>query len=52
MPDKTRFFVWRQNGRIAAFNLCLVHRQTLYDLGVGFDYSVALQFAPVLRHVP
>ena len=43
MPDKTRFFVWRQNGRIVAFNLCLVHRQTLYDLGVGFDYSVALQ---------
>ena len=43
MPDKTRFFVWRQNGRITAFNLCLIHRQTLYDLGVGFDYSVALQ---------
>jgi len=43
MPDKTRFFVWRQNWQIVAFNLCLVHRQTLYDLGVGFDYSVALQ---------
>jgi hypothetical protein len=43
MPDKTRFFVWRQNGRVIAFNLCLIHDRTLYDLGVGFDYSVALQ---------
>ena len=43
MPDKTRFFVWRQNGRIIAFSLCLIQGRTLYDLGVGFDYSVALQ---------
>lgn len=42
MPDRVRFFVWRQNGRIIAFNLCLVHEGTLYDLDVGLDYSVAL----------
>jgi predicted N-acyltransferase len=43
MPDKTRFFVWRQNGRIIAFSQGLIHGRTLYDLGVGFDYSVALR---------
>jgi hypothetical protein len=43
LPDKTRFFVWRQDGRIIAFNLCMIHGQTLYDLGVGFDHSVALE---------
>ena len=42
MPDRVRYFIWRQNGRIIAFNLCLVHDGTLQDLDVGFDYSVAL----------
>jgi Acetyltransferase (GNAT) domain len=42
MPDRVRFFLWRQNGRIIAFNLCMVHEGTLYDLDVGMDYSVAL----------
>jgi hypothetical protein len=42
MPERTRFFLWRQGGRIVAFNLCMVHDGTLYDLDVGMDYSVAL----------
>ena len=42
MPDRVRYFLWRQNGRIIAFNLCLVHDGTIYDLDVGMDYSVAL----------
>lgn len=42
MPDRIRFFIWRQNGKIIAFNLCLVHDETLHDLGVGLDYAVAL----------
>jgi Acetyltransferase (GNAT) domain len=42
MADRVRFFIWRQNGRIIAFNLCLVHEATLYDLAVGMDYAVAL----------
>jgi hypothetical protein len=42
MPDKTRFFIWRQAGRIIAFNLCLVHDGVIYDLDLGMDYSVAL----------
>ena len=43
MPDRVRYFVWRQNGRIIAFNLCLVHEGTIYDLDIGLDYSVALK---------
>ena len=42
LPDKVRCFVWRQRGKVVAFNLCLVHGETLYDLDVGFDYEVAL----------
>src|SRR5262249_4747320 len=42
MPDRARFFVWRQNGKVIAFNLCLVHEDTLYDEYLGLDYTVAL----------
>lgn len=42
MPDVARFFVWRTEGRIAAFALCLVHDGTMHHLNIGFDYSVSL----------
>ena len=42
MPDRVRFFLWRQNGRIVAFSLCLVHDGTIYDDYLGLDYNVAL----------
>jgi predicted N-acyltransferase len=42
MPDRTRFFLWRQNGRLVAFSLCLVHDGTIYDEYLGMDYGVAL----------
>ena len=42
MPERVRYFIWRQSGRIIAFNLCMVHEGTLYDLDVGLDYAVAL----------
>jgi hypothetical protein len=42
MPDKIRFFIWRQEGRIIAFNSCLVHDGVIYDLDLGMDYSVGL----------
>ncbi|CAN5762963.1 hypothetical protein BH20VER1_BH20VER1_08080 [soil metagenome] len=42
MPERTRFFLWRQNDRIVAFSLCLLHEGTLYDDTLGMDYSVAL----------
>ncbi|MGA3171665.1 MAG: GNAT family N-acetyltransferase [Chthoniobacteraceae bacterium] len=42
MPDKTRFFIWRQAGRIIAFNVCLVHDGVIYDLDLGMDYRAAM----------
>lgn len=42
MPDKTRFFVWRQNGKIIAFSLCLLEDNTFYGEYLGLDYSIAL----------
>ena len=43
LPDRVRYFLWRREGRIVAFSLCLVHDGTLYDLAVGLDYAVALE---------
>jgi predicted N-acyltransferase len=42
MPDRTRFFIWRQDGKIVAFSFCLVCDETIYDECIGLDYSVAL----------
>jgi predicted N-acyltransferase len=42
MPDKVRFFIWRQNGRIVAFTLCMVESDAMYTEYIGLDYSVAL----------
>lgn len=41
MPGTARYFVWRVDGKIAAFALCLVHEGTMYHLNIGFDYSVS-----------
>ena len=42
MPDRTRFFLWRREGRLIAFSLCLIHEDTIYDEYLGMDYGVAL----------
>ena len=42
MPDRVRFFVWRQNGQAIAFSIALVHDATIYDDYLGLNYSVAL----------
>ncbi|MFL5096946.1 MAG: GNAT family N-acetyltransferase [Xanthobacteraceae bacterium] len=42
MPDKTRFFVWRQGGRIVAFTVCMMQGDSFYAEYIGLDYSVAL----------
>jgi hypothetical protein len=42
MPDKVRFFIWRLDGKVVAFNFCLLHEGVLYDMDIGLDYSVAL----------
>ncbi|MDD5349166.1 MAG: GNAT family N-acetyltransferase [Chthoniobacteraceae bacterium] len=44
MPDRTRFFLWRNaEGRLLAFALCLVHGGVLHYLNVGLDYPEALE---------
>jgi hypothetical protein len=42
MPDKVRYFVWRQDGRIVAFTLCMIEGSEIYAEYIGLDYSVAL----------
>jgi predicted N-acyltransferase len=42
MPDRARFFIWRQNGKIVAFSFGLVCGDAIYDECIGLDYSVAL----------
>ena len=42
MPDRARFFIWRQNGKAIAFSVALVHDDTIYDDYLGLDYRVAL----------
>jgi Acetyltransferase (GNAT) domain len=43
MPDRARYFLWRQEGRLVAFALALVERDLLYDLVLGLDYPLALE---------
>jgi predicted N-acyltransferase len=45
MPDRTRFFVWRQGGRVVAVSMCMVQGDTIYDDYIGLDYSVALDLS-------
>jgi GNAT acetyltransferase-like protein len=42
MPERARFFIWRQLGKIVAFSFCLVYDGKIYDECIGLDYSVAL----------
>jgi len=42
MPDKVRFFVWRQGGRAVAFSLCMLEDDAIYAEYLGLDYTVAL----------
>jgi predicted N-acyltransferase len=42
MPDKVRFFVWRQDGRIIGFAECMIHEAAFYAEYIGLDYGVAL----------
>ena len=43
MPDKVRFFVWRQSGKAIAFGLTIVHDDAISCEYLGLDYSVALK---------
>jgi hypothetical protein len=42
MPDKVRFFVWRQNGKIVAFTACMLQGEAFHAEYIGLDYAIAL----------
>src|SRR5205085_8036633 len=42
MPDKVRFILWRRQGKLVAFSVCMLQGDTIYDEYLGLDYSVAL----------
>lgn len=42
MPDKTLFFIWRQQGRVIAFTLCMIEGDSFYAEYIGLDYRMAL----------
>src|SRR5262245_66051128 len=43
IPDKVRFFIWRQESRIIAFGLCTMQGdRSCHEYG-GLDYSVAFE---------
>ena len=42
MPEKVRFFIWRQNAKVVAFTLCMIEGDAIYAEYIGLDYSVAL----------
>jgi len=44
MRGKVHYFLWRINGRIDAFTLCLVSKDRFIDYYLGFDYSVSLDY--------
>jgi len=43
MPDKVRFFVWRQSGKPVAFSVSMAHGDAIYNEYLGLDYDVALK---------
>ncbi len=44
MPKETRFFLWRLNGKLVTFALCLVSGDYFIDYYLGFDYSLSREY--------
>jgi len=44
MPQETKFFLWRINGKLVAFAFCLVSKDVLLDYYLGFDYASAHEY--------
>ena len=41
MPERCRFFIWRQAGKAVAFSYCTVSGDTIFDHDLGLAYPVA-----------
>ena len=44
MPHQVKYFLWRVDGKLVAFFLCLVSDTLLMDYFLGLDYAVAYQY--------
>jgi len=44
MPGEIKYFLWRMNGKIVAFALCIISEDQFIDYYLGFDYSVAHEY--------
>ncbi len=44
MPQETKFFLWRINGKLVTFVFCLVSKDILLDYYLGFDYTPAHEY--------
>jgi predicted N-acyltransferase len=44
MPHQAKYFLWRIDGKLTAFLLCLVSGDMLIDYYVGLDYSIAYKY--------
>ncbi len=44
MPGVAKYFITYDNGKIVAFNLCLIKNGVFIDKFIGFDYSVAREY--------
>lgn len=42
LPERSRFFIWSQEGRAGAFDACTLFREELWADAIGLDYRVAL----------
>ncbi len=40
MPGRHRYFVWRSNGKVIAFNFCTICNGEIWDNEIGFDDEV------------
>lgn len=45
MPDEVRYFLWRIDGKLVAFNLCFVSKDVIIDEFLGLDYSLAYKYS-------
>jgi len=44
MPEETKFFLWRIEGKIAAFAFCLAKGGEFIDYYLGFDYALIKKY--------
>jgi hypothetical protein len=44
MPGSAKFFLWKMDGNLVKFLLCLASEDIFIDYYVGFDYSVAHKY--------